>query len=79
MNYDRATLLQLFANNGIFVNESDLGEVLEMDSITHITLIVDIENTFDIEIPDGQLVYDNEFSFKRMEENILAICNQGNK
>ena len=47
-----------------------------MDSITYITLVVDIENTFNIEIPDDQLVYNNNFTFKSIEENILADFSQ---
>ena len=76
MDYDRTKLLQIFKNNGIFVNEDDLDEALEMDSITYITLVVDIENTFNIEIPDDQLVYNNNFTFKSIDENILADFSQ---
>ncbi|MCI9337140.1 MAG: acyl carrier protein [Lachnospiraceae bacterium] len=73
MEYNREVLLHIFEDNGVFVNPDDFAEILEMDSITYITLIVDVENAFAIQIPDEQLVYNNNCSFKTMENAIIKI------
>ncbi len=73
MEYNREVLLHIFEDNGIFVNCDDLEEILEMDSITYITMIVDAENAFAIQIPEEQLIYSNNCSFKTMEDTIIKI------
>lgn len=71
--YNRETLFDILNNNGIFFDETNLEALLEMDSITFVTLIVDIENSFGIEYPNEMMVYDNNVSVLRLEEIIQSL------
>ena len=51
----------------------DFADDLGMDSITFITLIVELEATFDITVPDDFLLMDN---FKNMDDIIKVIAEQ---
>ena len=51
----------------------DFADDLGMDSITFITLIVEIEATFDITVPDDLLLMDN---FKNMDDVIKVVAEQ---
>lgn len=79
MDYNREILIRLFEDNGVFINLNDFDETLEMDSITFITLVVDVENVFGIEIPENYLIYNEQFTFKTLEDIIVEITSsQGN-
>lgn len=79
MDYNREILIRLFEDNGVFINLNDFDETLEMDSITFITLVVDVENVFGIEIPENYLIYNEHFTFKTLEDIIVEITSgQGN-
>lgn len=54
----------------------DLIDDLGMDSITFISLVVEIEALFDIKIPDDFLLMDK---FKNMDEIIFVIENECSK
>ena len=51
----------------------DFADDLGMDSITFITLIVEIEATFDITVPDDLLLMDN---FKNVDDVIKVVAEQ---
>ena len=51
----------------------DFADDLGMDSITFITLIVEIEAMFDITVPDDLLLMDN---FKNMDDVIKVVAEQ---
>ena len=51
----------------------DFADDLGMDSITFITLIVELEATFDITVPDDLLLMDN---FKTMDDVIKVVAEQ---
>ena len=51
----------------------DFADDLGMDSITFITLIVELEATFDITVPDDLLLMDN---FKNMDDVIKVVAEQ---
>lgn len=51
----------------------DFADDLGMDSITFITLIVEIEAAFDITVPDDLLMMDN---FKNMDDIIKVVTEQ---
>ena len=63
----------LFADNGFdvdMIEYADLVDDLGMDSLTFISLIVEIESTFDITIPDDSLIMDNYRSIERVQKII---------
>ena len=51
----------------------DFADDLGMDSITFITLVVEIEATFDITVPDDLLLMDN---FDNMDDVIKVVAEQ---
>ena len=51
----------------------DFADDLGMDSITFITLIVELEAAFDITVPDDLLLMDN---FKNMDDVIKVVAAQ---
>ena len=51
----------------------DFADDLGMDSITFITLIVELEAAFDITVPDDLLLMDN---FKNMDDVIKVVAEQ---
>ena len=51
----------------------DFADNLGMDSITFITLIVEIEAAFDITVPDDLLLMDN---FKNIDDVIKVVAEQ---
>lgn len=75
--YSREILFSLLNNNGIFFDEENLDQHLEMDSMTFVTLIVDIENSFGITYPDELMYYDENLTLLRLEEVIQSLLIQG--
>ena len=69
-------VLELFKNNGTdtkFIEYVDLVDDLGMDSITFISIIVEIESQFKIMIPDSLLLMDN---FKHIDDIAVIIYRQ---
>ena len=59
-------LMECFNNVGVFVDSNDnflLADVLE-DSLIFVTMIVEIEQEFQIEIPDEYLAVDRIASYR---------------
>lgn len=66
----------LFTDNGFdvdIIEYTDLIDDLDMDSITFISLIVEIESLFNIQIPDDFLLMDN---FKNINDIIKVVAEQ---
>ncbi len=61
---------KLLYENGIIANAEDMGETIEMDSIMFVSLIVSIEETFDITVPVEMLLYEKWKSINLITENI---------
>ena len=69
----REKIIECMNNIGIFINENEeecfLSDVIQ-DSITFITLIVELENTFSIEIPDYYLNYE---SMPTLDDLVIVV------
>jgi len=66
---------ELFKDMGFaadIIEYADLVDDMGMDSITFITIIVELEAKFDITVPDNMLLMDN---FKKVDD-IIAIVAQ---
>jgi acyl carrier protein len=74
--YNRKILYEVLNNNGIFFDEDSLDQPLEMDSLTFVTLIVDIENSFGIIYPQEYMVYDKALTLLQLEEVIKSLLIQ---
>lgn len=74
--YNREILYEVLNNNGIFFDEDSLNQPLEMDSLTFVTLIVDIENSFGIVYPQEYMVYDKALTLFWLEEVIKSLLIQ---
>lgn len=48
-------IVDILSENGIYVNEDDYDEDLGLDSLSYISMIVDIEKIFRISVPDEYL------------------------
>lgn len=48
-------LIEVLQQNGIFVNDDGSCDLEGLDSITYISLIIDVENAFGITIPEDYL------------------------
>ena len=64
---------KLLYENGIIANAEDMGETIEMDSIMFVSLIVSIEETFDITVPVEMLLYEKWKSINLITENIVNL------
>lgn len=67
---------ELFANKGYdidIIEYVDLIDDLGMDSITFISIVVEVETRFSIIIPDNMLLMEN---FRKIE-NIVNVVEQG--
>ncbi|MBR6559056.1 MAG: hypothetical protein IKT70_08650 [Clostridia bacterium] len=67
---------QIFESSGVdtdLLEYVDFVDDLGMDSITFITLIVEIEAAFDITVPDDLLLIEN---FKNMDDVIGVVFDQ---
>ncbi len=69
MDEIRNRLLNCLDRNGIDFSD----ETQEIDSISFITVIVDIEREFDIEFPDEYLVMDSISSFDKLYEIVSML------
>lgn len=80
-------IIQLAKNNSIsipdFLNNTKDGKMdedldfindLHFDSLLLIAMVVEIESTFGIEIPDSALAYDTLRSYKSLCDVILYLC-----
>lgn len=74
----RSQLLDIFAQNGIIVSDSALQEDADLrmsieDSVQFISAIVEIENHFDIELPEELLLYESMASFIGFSQSVWEI------
>lgn len=69
-------IFKLFKDRGLDINvtgHADLMDELEMDSITFISIVVEIESYFNIEIPDDMLLPE---SFNSVDNIVSLIENE---
>lgn len=72
-----ATLVQDVIQNDLVINDSDhLQNDLGIDSITFISLIVEIEMAFDVEIPDEMLIQDKFDTFESLLSTITELSSK---
>ena len=69
--------MECFNHVGVFVDSNDnflLADVLE-DSLIFVTMIVEIEQEFQIEIPDEYLAVDRIASYRDLELLVSKLIN----
>ncbi|EAH1264146.1 hypothetical protein D4177_14680, partial [Listeria monocytogenes] len=49
-------LQEILRDNGMFISSEDLNIKLDFDSVKFMEVLIDIETTFDIVIPDNELI-----------------------
>ena len=64
---------KLLFENGIVVDSNDKDDSLEMDSIMFASLIISIENTYNIIVPTDMLLYEKWKTISLIEKNILDL------
>ena len=64
---------KLFNENGIITDTDDRNSPLEMDSITFASLMISIEDAFNIVIPTEMLLYEKWKTINLIEDNIIAL------
>ncbi len=76
------TLKDLFESNGVYINEENFDEVLELDSLAFITLIVEIENTFNVNFQSNESIFldisSGAITFNKIKDSLLSLINSGN-
>lgn len=72
-------ICKLLFENGIILISDNKDDALEMDSITFASLIIAIENHYDIIVPTEMLLYEKWKTISLIEKNIIDIKtkNQG--
>ena len=75
--YDiESRLINIMKNNGVEFYDNSLNEKLTMDSIEFVSMIVEIENEFNIEVPDEYLLIEKLNTFTQIcdmiESNMKA-------
>ncbi len=58
-------LLQIFSELGLYIDDTEYNEELDIDSITFITLVARVEDDFKIRIPDDKFSYEQLSSFRK--------------
>lgn len=76
----RDRILSCFQNAGVEINKINTNEDCDLreyiaDSVAFIAAIVEIENEFDIEIPDEFLIYERFASLNSFCEAISLLLN----
>lgn len=66
-------LIQIFNESGVELNLENLNENLELDSLHYISIICEIENIFDIEVPDDVLGEKPLLSFNDFFELVFNL------
>lgn len=61
------------------IENMDLYLDAAMDSLTFISIIIEIENAFDIEIPDNLLIMDKFKNFKKICDIVEKISKEKNE
>lgn len=66
-------LLKVFEENGIFIDDKNvlLQEYIP-DSLTFVSIVISIEEEFDIELPDDLLLIDHLGTFNSLWERIYV-------
>ena len=67
---------ELFADNGFdvdIIEYLDLIDDVGMDSLTFVSIVVEIETRFDILVPDEMLLMDN---FRKVDDIVAHIINE---
>ena len=67
---------ELLFENGIVMNSNDKDVPLEMDSITFASLIISIENYYNITVPTNMLLYQKWKTISLIEKNIIDLKQQ---
>lgn len=68
-------LRRVFAENGLVIPVGEEDTQLELDSLRLIALIVEVENTFDVEVPDEYLAQGILSSFRDFYELLVLLNN----
>ncbi len=71
-------LREIFEQKGIFVSEEDFNESLSIDSLQFVSIIVEIENYFNITIDDCYMTQVELRSFNDFVKLIESISNSYN-
>lgn len=64
---------KLLFENGIVMDSNDKNVSLEMDSITFASLIISIENYYNITVPTDMLLYEKWKTISLIEKNIIDL------
>lgn len=78
-SYVTEKLIKLIRNeNGLLITENtDLVDDLEYDSLLFVELIIEIENEFDVEVPDEMLDIDILRNYGHLESFVFFECLDG--
>lgn len=68
-------LFDIFEQKGIFLSSDEKNDELELDSIQFISIIVDIENVFNLSFPDNVFISNNLKTFNQFIEEIQHLLN----
>ncbi len=66
-------ILDIFRENGVFIESSDYELELELDSMQFVSIIVSLEDAFCVEIPSEYLSSEKLKSLKDFE-NVIMNC-----
>lgn len=69
----KGRVIEIMEQNGIFYDEED-DSTFEMDSLTFMSIIIDIEETFEIKIPEEVLGINYEKYSDFVEKICFSIC-----
>ena len=67
-------LMNVFEENGVFVDDKNvlLQEYIP-DSLTFVSMVIGIEEEFDIELPEEMLLIDNLGTFNSLWERVYSL------
>lgn len=61
-NSEKVTeIKKVFSNNGIDIIDGTEGDIIELDSLSFLSLLIDLENTLDVELEDDEELFELDY------------------
>ena len=70
-------IINVFRNNGVFINDNETAknEIVDIDSLTYVSVMVDLESEFDTEL-DELVITDQDVTYVGFIDKIADLLEQ---
>lgn len=78
-NSEKVTeIKKVFSNNGIDIIDGTEGDIIDLDSLSFLSLLIDLENTLDVELEDDEELFEldyKSFTFDKFLSSLRKYLN----